>query len=153
MIFPVSAEKSNSAAPKINFYGGGSGGAACSTWRGKITYTSNISGSSESEVPVYGKDYSTYMSKVIGEITLDGANKTGKITVDYKSKVETIGQQKACCWFNLAGCQKETIAKWNYTQISSGSGTGEGKVDGDVIVTGSRYKIKFRMPDIRGKDT
>ncbi len=147
----ISFAAENGQTGKVIIVGGS--GASCNLWRGKITYLSNTSGSSESEVPVYGKDYGIYMSKISGEITLDGANKTGKVSVDYKSKVETIGQQKACCWMNLAGCQKETIAKWNYTKINSGSGVGEGKVDGDVIVTGGRYKIKFRLPDVQGKDT
>jgi pimeloyl-ACP methyl ester carboxylesterase len=126
-------------------------GAACAAWRGKITYHSNASESSQAQVPAYGTDYTTTSNTVTGEITLDGARgASGQMSLRSKQKTETIGSKKDCCWVNLAGCQKETVTKWNYTTESSANGVGAGAASAEVRVSGARYKLDFALPQARG---
>ncbi|HEV2863083.1 MAG TPA: alpha/beta fold hydrolase [Pyrinomonadaceae bacterium] len=129
-------------------------GAGCAAWRGKITYYNNATAAGRSQVPAYGTDINTSSSTLSGEINLDEKGRArGQIKVESKQKMETVGSKKDCCWVNLAGCQKETVTKWNYTSETSVSGEGSGEATVKVRVAGSKYKLDFTFPQARGSET
>jgi pimeloyl-ACP methyl ester carboxylesterase len=129
------------------------------SWRGKIVYYNNVadethrSWSNPSTGPkASGWEKGTLSKTVEGEIMIDGKNRQGKIKIDSKQTQERAHEYEYCCWTNIGGCTKKTYIKTHEKTVMAMSGGGEEKVDGEVQVTGNRYKISYWLPTAKVKD-
>lgn len=123
----------------------------CSGWVGKVTYLEKKHIDNSKSKGKYGYERYTFDSKLSGEVVLSGNDRAkSSATLQSKEVMEDENRAEDCCWINLKGCARETVAVRKNQSTTIINANGNATSGGRVYIEGGHYSLDLMLPALEG---